>query len=103
MFAVRILNKHKIIHGFHEDVRVLEKYIANQLDKNRKKHKTLKENLFTRQKGVCSICFETIKEDEYRHIHHIFPISLGGSKSSIKNMALVHKECHIEHHSLNEE
>jgi 5-methylcytosine-specific restriction endonuclease McrA len=27
-------------------------------------------------------------------LHHIIPISLGGSKSNIKNMELIHYECH---------
>ena len=102
MFSERILNKDMGIHGYHKDVKELEEYIANQRDKNRKKYKTLKENLFTRQKGVCSVCFKTIKEDEDTDIHHILPISLGGAKSKIENMALVHKMCHIEHHSINE-
>jgi RNA-directed DNA polymerase len=103
MFSGRILNKHKVIHAYHKDFKELEEYISNQRDKNRKKHKTLKEKLFTVQKGVCSVCFEIMKENEEIHIHHILPISLGGSKNSIKNLTLVHKDCHIEHHSLNGE
>lgn len=98
-FDGRILNKHKSVHGFHPNVKELEQYIADQHSKNKFKQKSLKDKLFSRQKGVCSFCSQTINSDAETHIHHINPISKGGSKSRMGNMTLLHKVCHYEHHS----
>jgi len=98
-FDGRILNKHKGIHKFHPNVKELEQHIVDQNNKNNFKQKTLKGKLLSRQKGVCSHCLQTIDADAETHIHHIIPISQGGSKSRMGNMTLLHKVCHYEHHS----
>jgi len=60
-------------------------------------YNSLKEKLFKRQKGICLICSQVLKED--LEIHHLTKISLGGSKSKISNMVLLHKECHKTKHT----
>ncbi len=55
---------------------------------------TLKEKLFSKQKGVCSICSKVIDPDylyqDGTHIHHIEPIKKGGNKFALRNLALTH-------------
>lgn len=100
MFEGKILKKYKSIHGYHVDIKELEDYISMQKSKQNKKYETLKEKLFARQRGICDFCRWNIKEDEKTHIHHERLISKGGSRSNLKNMVLVHNECHISHHKM---
>lgn len=62
---------------------------------------TLKEKLFKKQGGNCSLCGKEINYDKLHfntaHIHHINPISIGGQKFALKNLALTHLWCHREH------
>jgi len=59
----------------------------------------LKGKLATRQKGLCAICNKSlfltsensIMEAGFLDIDHIQPISEGGSKTSLKNVRLVHR------------
>ena len=58
---------------------------------------------YHKQKCLCFVCKKPFNEQEFfnnnLHIHHIIPISKGGSLSSEKNLALVHPLCHksIDH------
>jgi len=100
MFDVKLENKLKHIHGYHEKVKDVKAFIAKQRIKNTWKHKSLKEKLFNIQKGVCSYCQKIIElNKEDIQIHHKFAISKGRSRSSVKNMELLHKSCHFEQHN----
>ena len=100
MFSAKLENKLKHIHGYHQDISKVDEFLVNQKVKNKKKHNTLKDKLFTKQKGVCPFCRRTIESIEKGdvEIHHKVAISKKGSRSSIKNMELLHKYCHYEHH-----
>lgn len=90
------------IHAYSDEV---EKLIAYQDKINLTslgKGQGLKGKLLVRQKGLCAHCNRSLI---YRHdgtelapgmldINHITPISAKGSKSSMKNMELVHQWCH---------
>lgn len=100
MFDVKLENRLKHIHGYHEKVKDVKAFIVKQQMKNTWKHKSLKEKLFNIQKGVCSYCQKTIElNKEDIQIHHKFAISKGGSRSSVKNMEILHKSCHFEQHN----
>lgn len=101
MFSAKLENKLKHIHGYHQNVSKVEEFLTNQKIQNKKKHNTLKDKLFAKQKGVCSFCRKTIESIEGGdvEIHHKVAISKKGSRSSIKNMELLHKSCHYEYHN----
>ena len=89
---------HKTISGYHSNVKKFENHNLVQQDK--KKQIFLKKILFTKQKGVCSICLQTIKIGEVIQIHYTTSIILNKFNNSVKNMRLLHKECHIGHYDL---
>jgi RNA-directed DNA polymerase len=100
MLSAKLENKLKHIHGYHQDTNKVDEFLVNQKIKNKKKHNTLKDKLFIKQKGVCPFCRQTIESIEKGDvgIHHKVAISKKGNRSSIKNMELLHKYCHYEHH-----
>jgi RNA-directed DNA polymerase len=61
------------------------------------------EKLFRRQKGVCPYCGQSITKEAIEkglaHAHHLIPRTQGGSEE-LKDLRLVHKECHTEAHSI---
>ena len=61
------------------------------------------EKLFRRQKGMCPYCGQSITkaviEKGLVHAHHLIPRTRGGSEE-LKDLRLVHKECHTEAHSI---
>ena len=89
------------IHAFHKDIdKIIEHKLKVSLLESAKTP-TLKDKLFTIQKGLCSICnrpinFETLHEN-YCHIHHINPIVKGGNKFNVKNLTITHAWCHRKH------
>lgn len=93
----------KKIHAYHSDI---YKFIEWSVKANQKAFgpfSNIKTKLYKKQKGFCFICKYPFKDQELfdnkSHIHHIVPISKGGSPDSEKNMALVHPLCHkvIDH------
>jgi len=49
--------------------------------------------LLKKQKGKCSHCVLTFREDDILEVDHIIPTSLGG-KDEWKNLQLLHRHCH---------
>jgi RNA-directed DNA polymerase len=97
LLAVQLRN----IHAFHLD---LDKLITHKLEVSlleSAKTPLLKDKLYYIQKGLCYICNRTIEYDKlhenYYHIHHIKPITTGGSKLNIKNLSITHSWCHRKH------
>lgn len=95
------------IHGYHNDIRKLEEKIVKANFASKGKTEGLKGKLSNKQKGICSICNNSLFfnfdrsliEAGYLDIVHIIPISQGGSKNSITNVRLVHRWCHREMHN----
>ncbi len=56
---------------------------------------TSKAKLLHRQKGKCSYCGLTFKDEDVMEIDHIIPRQAGGD-SSYKNLQLLHRHCHDE-------
>ena len=56
--------------------------------------------LARRQNGKCSVCRNSLNNDEELHIHHVIPRSQGG-KDQPSNLALVHLYCHQQVHGRN--
>ncbi|WP_413467310.1 HNH endonuclease [Pleurocapsa sp. FMAR1] len=51
-----------------------------------------------KQKYKCSVCGQSLFNDEALHLHHIIPRSKGG-KDNINNLVLLHLFCdHKTHH-----
>ena len=68
-----------------------------------------KEKLLKRQNNLCSYCSKPLYLTELGktmynelHIHHIKPISKGGSTKNITNMVIIHSWCHKDIHSKEE-
>jgi 5-methylcytosine-specific restriction endonuclease McrA len=66
-----------------------------------------KAKLLIRQKGLCGLCGTTLLDekgefnfDGSNHIHHVEARAKKGSKGLLKNMKLVHAQCHQRHHQL---
>ena len=58
----------------------------------------LRSILWRKQKGKCLVCYDNIDNGEPIHIHHLKPKKMGGSES-LKNLAMIHAECHRQVHS----
>lgn len=58
--------------------------------------------LFTRQDGICEVCGDQITktdlDQKMTHTHHIKPKKFGGDWK-LRNLRLIHSECHKELHS----
>lgn len=101
--SFRVPQNLRRIHAYHPDI---NKFIEWTMKANLKalvpfSHK--KTKLYRKQNGFCFVCKKPFNEQELfnnnSYIHHIIPISKGGSPSSEKNLALVHPLCHnsIDH------
>ncbi len=68
---------------------------------------SFKDKLFEKQKGNCWWCKKEMTDEQLNyfkwHIHHIVPISEGGSREKKSNLALVHEWCHKDIHRKKEE
>ncbi len=89
------------VHAFDDKISELIKLKLKLSLITSPKTPTLKEKLYKKQEGRCTMCDKMI-EVEYlhqnmTHIHHISPIKSGGDKFSLKNLALTHSWCHREH------
>ena len=88
------------IHAYDDPVLVnkLIKWKLNLAMLSTSKTPTLKERLFKRQNGICSLCDRPIDPDYLltngTHIHHINPIKKGGDKFVLRNLTLTHPWCH---------
>lgn len=96
-------NLYKHIIAYSKDVDKLQLFHFNNQVKVMGNHGNYKQNLYKKQGGICPLCnsiidLEAISAKDL-HIDHILPISKKGSKSSLSNMRLVHRACHIVHHS----
>ena len=65
-----------------------------------------KEKLLKRQDNLCGHCSKPLyfmESDKIMynelHIHHIKPVSKGGSTKNITNMVIIHSWCHKDIHS----
>lgn len=87
-------NKLRHIHAFHADIDQIQQHKLKVSLIESSKTPTLKDELYTLQKGLCSLCHRAIKHetlhDKTCHIHHINPISKGGSKFNKNNLTLTH-------------
>lgn len=54
--------------------------------------------LFKKQKGFCPKCAGPIEENDKLEVHHKVPLKDGG-KNTVKNLQLIHYECHKHIHS----
>ena len=99
----RIPKALELIHAYHPEY---SKLIESNLKTNFlaiKATKSLKSKLLIKQKGMCSICNNTLLDTEFlydgsTHIHHIKRRADGGT-SRMNNLTLVHTSCHMELHS----
>ena len=58
--------------------------------------------LFLRQKGKCWFCDQTLDpEKDIADRHHVIHKKHGGSNGT-RNLRLVHRKCHVEHHRMDD-
>ena len=64
---------------------------------------SVQEKLFLKQKGLCALCFTPLenqeKGSESYQTHHLKPQQFGGTHQ-LRNLRLVHTECHRTIHRL---
>ena len=86
------------VHAYHSDINKLIEWAVKANQKAMGPFSNKKTKLYVKQKGFCFICNRPFNEQELfenkTNIHHIIPISKGGSPSSESNLALVHSLCH---------
>ena len=94
------------IHGYHPEYFKLIDFNSNTNFKAMEINAPLKEKLLKRQNNICSHCSKPLYFMEsgkliYNelHIHHVDPISKGGSTKNITNMEIIHSWCHKDIHS----
>lgn len=63
-------------------------------------YQNIRSYLMAREKGLCQLCHEEFKKSNPSHIHHCLERSKKGSNSP-KNLAILHKKCHIKLHKKN--
>jgi RNA-directed DNA polymerase len=54
--------------------------------------------LYNIQEGYCEYCNKPLLEDgdlSNTEIHHITPLNIGGSETTLSNKSLIHKNCHV--------
>ncbi|WP_041619110.1 HNH endonuclease [Stanieria cyanosphaera] len=57
----------------------------------------IQQKVAKKQEYICSICGESIFDDEPLHLHHIIPRCKGG-KDEAKNLVWLHQYCHHKVH-----
>ena len=94
------------IHGYHPDYFKLIEFNSNTNFKAMDAYASFKEKLLKIQDNLCGYCSKPLyflESDKLiyndLHIHHINPISKGGSTKNIKNMIILHSWCHKDIHS----
>lgn len=95
----------ELIHAYHPDHKKLMDFNLSMSRLAMQGNTSYKAKLLIRQKGLCELCGNTLLDergefnfDGSSHIHHLKPRALKGAKGLLKNMALVHAQCHQEHH-----
>lgn len=78
-----------------EDYPIFDKRLKRQMKKDKRLNK-LKQKLLVAQGGLCTLCGQLLDLNlEQVELDHIIPKSAGG-ENSMKNVALLHKECHLK-------
>lgn len=89
------------VHAFHEDIGLLKKFKFSLAIASSSRTPSIKEKLFKKQEGLCSLCHREIDPNFLMHnsihIHHIEAIKDGGNKFALKNLTLTHIWCHRKH------
>jgi RNA-directed DNA polymerase len=101
----RIPRALELVHAYHPYyTKLLDFNLKNSIEAM-KETGTLKGKLLNKQKGICTLCQQSLLNetgefiyDGTTNIHHILERSKGGSKFSLSNLTLVHKDCHYDHH-----
>ena len=99
--AVAIPKKLREIHAYHPRIDELVQF--NDKISGLANVKNLKSKVWKRQEGKCTHCggeiqLDTLVTELRPELHHIKPISLGGSKGGASNLELIHNECHKMKH-----
>ncbi len=93
--------KLRSIHAFHDDLDLIKKFKLGLAIASSSRTPSIKEKLFEKQEGICSLCHKEIDPDfllhNSIHIHHLNPIKEGGNKFALKNLTLTHIWCHRKH------
>lgn len=99
------------VHAYHEKAPKLILLNIRANIKGAGINEGLKGKLFLKQNGNCLLCLKSLlpvySDEKFNnfqnnlHIDHIKPISLGGSKTALSNLRLLHSWCHINQHQNN--
>ena len=57
--------------------------------------KVTTEYIFTRDKGICQICYKPCKNRKDGHVDHVIPITKGGEHSR-RNCVWTHRQCNMK-------
>jgi hypothetical protein len=60
-------------------------------------YKNMRNFLMARESGKCQMCNKEFSRGDKAHIHHIIPVSSGGTDRE-KNLSLLHERCHARLH-----
>lgn len=93
------ISRHQmVIYDYSPDNPDLTRYWD---ERNQKKAYILptrrQRRLAERQAGICPHCHDSLHNEEELHTHHIIPKAQGG-KDEMKNLELVHQDCHRQKH-----
>lgn len=93
--------RHELIrHNYSPFDESLKEYFTDRDIKEFKRvSMELYQKLAKKRSYKCSLCGNSLFDEEGIEIHHSTPRVQGG-KNMIKNMELVHISCHIDHHKL---
>ena len=87
-----------VLHDASPDDPGLRPYWERRDDKKANLFPTLRfRELAKRQKGNCTLCHDSLHNEEELHVHHVIPRSQGG-EDAIYNLSLVHQYCHQQVH-----
>lgn len=101
----RIPENLELIHAYHPNSDQLPEFNFTMSKLAMQGNSAYKAKLLIRQKGLCGLCGTTLLDekgefnfDGSNHIHHVEARAKKGSKGLLKNMKLVHAQCHQRHH-----
>jgi len=101
----RIPEALELIHAYHPQSDRLIDFNYSMSKLVMQGNNSYKAKLLIRQKGLCGLCETTLLDengefnyDGSSHIHHLEARAKKGAKGLLKNMMLVHAQCHQSHH-----
>lgn len=90
------ISRHSLVRDLNSYIIENAEYFYNLRHRtNRSQWDKRRWLLLRRVSSICKVCAQPIVDGQDVDIHHVLPVKAGGS-SDVKNLLIVHRECHIQ-------